>query len=89
MAKKTVFTTTAILCGFELAGARYSPGQLVEFEAATATDLADQGQVDKHKDAIAHLKDQGVPVIRHPSPSEEEDPPSTPAADPADPAAIE
>lgn len=76
MAKKTVFVTVAILAAFSLDEKRYHPAQLVEFDAGTANDLADQGQVDKHKDAIAHLKAQGVAVIRHPSkdPETEADP---------------
>ena len=91
MAKKTVFITAAILCAIELAGKRYIPGQLVEFDADTANDLAEQGQVDKHKDAIAHLKAQGVAVIRHPvpEPEAEAETPPPPPADPADPAANE
>lgn len=91
MAKKTIFISVAVLAAFALDEQHYRPGQLVEFDAATANDLADQGQVDKHKDAIAHLKAQGVAVIRHPVPAaetEEQDPPPPPSY-PADPAAIE
>jgi len=66
MAKKTVFIAVAILCAFELDAQRYTPGQVVEFAAPTANDLADQGQVDKHKDAVAYALAQGAKVIHHP-----------------------
>jgi hypothetical protein len=91
MAKKTVFIAVAILAAFVLDEQNYRPGQIVEFDAATANALADNVQVDKHKDAVAHLKALGAAVIRHPAPeveAETEDPPPPPA-DPADPAAIE
>jgi len=62
---KTVLITATILCAFELDGERYRPGQVVEFDAPVANDLAEQGQIDKHKDAIAYAKSQGATVIRH------------------------
>ena len=39
-------------------------GQLVEAEAATIKTLADQGQVDPHKDAVAYARSQGAAVVR-------------------------
>lgn len=84
MAKKTVFIAVAILCAFELDGQRYTPGQVVEFVAATANDLADQGQVDKHKDAVMYAMSQGAKEIRHtgkdPDTETDETPPDDPAA---------
>lgn len=94
---KTVLIAAAILCAFELDGERYRPGQVVEFDATVANDLADQGQIDKHKDAVAYAKSQGAKVIRHPvknAQSETEPPAATPSAadaspDNPDPAAAE
>lgn len=68
MAKKASLVIVAILCAFELDAQRYTPGQLVEFNADTAKGLADQGQIDTNAYAVAHLKKEGAQVIRHPAP---------------------
>ncbi|MFZ5821797.1 MAG: hypothetical protein ACOYYJ_18025 [Chloroflexota bacterium] len=91
MAKALLITAT-ILCAFELDGERYLPGQVVEFDATVANDLAELGQIDKHKDAVAYAKGQGAKVIRHPVKGAEAEtqpePPAPPSNNP-EPAAVE
>ena len=87
---KIVLITATILCAFELDGERYRPGQVVEFDAPVANNLADQGLIDKHKDSIAYAKSQGAKVIRHPVKAanlapEPEPPADTPSAADASP----
>ena len=67
MAKK-VFTAARILAAFSLDGCAYKPDQVVEFESSLANHLAEQGSVDKHKDAIQYALGQGAKVQRHTSP---------------------
>lgn len=90
MAKKLTFIACAILCAFDLDGKRYTPGQVVEFETGVANDLADQGSVDKHKNAVAYEQSRGAKAIRHPHPDDEAaaEPPTAPT-DPNAPAAAE
>lgn len=84
MAKKS-FTPVRILVATPVDGITYHPDQVVEFDPSTANHLADQGAVDKHKDAVAYAHSQGAKTIRHLGP--EEDP--EPVADNPDPAAAE
>jgi hypothetical protein len=94
MAKKTVFIAVRILAAVILDGLTYKPDQVVELETGIANDLADQGAVDKHKDAVAYAIAQGATVIRHPSAEPEPEPVQTSAQadsnpDNPDPAAAE
>jgi len=83
MAKKTIFIATRILATVMLDGLTYKPDQVVEFEAGIANDLADQGAVDKHKDAVAYAVTQGAKAIRHPAKDPEPEPAKEPVQTPA------
>lgn len=58
-----------ILAALVLDGIGYVPNQVVDMPAAAAKQLAADGQVDPHKDAVAYCtKELGAEVIVHKSP---------------------
>lgn len=59
MAKKLI--AARVLCDIAHLGLKC--GQLVQAEEKVIKPLADDGQVDAHKDAVAYAKEQGAEVV--------------------------
>lgn len=63
-------TKARILATVHLDGAVYYPNQVVELPVATAKSLAEQGQVDLHKDAISYcINSLKAEVVVHAAPA--------------------
>ena len=65
-------TKVRVLAVLPIGGITYQPNQVVEFEAPVAKTLAESGQVDPHKEAVAYaIKELGAEVVVHAAPPAE------------------
>jgi hypothetical protein len=58
-------TKARILLDVAIDGVRYEPDQVVDFPAAQAKSLRNEGMIDTSAEAVAYCIEQGATVIVH------------------------